>query len=73
MPTTHDEILEAALKLPENERFSIATRLLSTLPAEFADEFVDDEALLEELLEELERRSNDGSESIPLSDIWKHV
>lgn len=67
MPTTHDEILSAALKLPEFERLSIATQLLNTLPSEAADKFLDDE----ELLEELERRSNDGSEPIPLSDIWK--
>jgi hypothetical protein len=69
MPTTHDEILNAALKLTENERLSIATRLLSTLPAEMADEFVDDV----ELLEECERRANDGSEPVELSELWKRV
>jgi hypothetical protein len=67
MPTTHDEILSAALKLPENERLSIATQLLNTLPSEAADKFLDDE----KLLEELERRAKDGSEPVPLSDIWK--
>lgn len=67
MPTTHDEILNAALKLPESERLSIATQLLSTLPSDMVDEFADDE----ELLEELERRANDGSEPVELSDIWK--
>jgi hypothetical protein len=55
------------LKLPENERLSIATQLLSTLPSDASDVFADDE----ELLAELERRSTDGSQPVPLSDIWK--
>lgn len=67
MPTTHDEILEAALRLPEAERLSIATQLLGTLSDELEELALDDD----QLIEEWERRSNDGSEPIPLSDIWK--
>lgn len=51
----------------ENERLSIATQLLGTLPSDDSDVFAADE----EPLEESERRANDGSEPVPLSDIWK--
>ncbi len=67
MGTTHDEILEAALKLPETERLSIATQLLGTLSNETEDLDLDDEVLIKEW----DRRANDGSETIPLSEIWK--
>lgn len=74
MPTTHDEILEAALKLSEAERLSIATQLLATLPDE-TDEIELSELELddEELIKEWDRRANDGSEPIPVSEIWKRV
>jgi hypothetical protein len=69
MPTTHDEILEAALKLPETERLSIATQLLGTLSNETEELDLDDE----ELIKEWDRRFNDGSETIPASELRKRV
>ncbi|MEX2188623.1 MAG: hypothetical protein WD875_17580 [Pirellulales bacterium] len=67
MPSTHDEILSAALKLPEDERLSIATQLLGTLPDDAPGLSIDGE----DLLEELDRRFNDGSDTVPLAEIWK--
>ncbi len=67
MGTTRDEILEAALELPETERLSIATQLLGTLSNETEDLDLDDEVLIKEW----DRRANDGSETTRLSEIWK--
>jgi hypothetical protein len=67
MPTTRDEIVRAAMELPESERLSIASELLGTLPDDMPGLSLEDE----DLLAELDRRANDGSEPIELSDIWK--
>lgn len=61
-----DEILDAALKLSESDRLAIATRLLDTLPEGATEPSDEDPAFLAEL----ERRANDKSPRIPLSDIW---
>jgi len=62
---TFDVICEAALKLPENERLALISRLEDTLPPEDVTMSVDDPRLLEEL----DRRFNDGSELIPWSEV----
>jgi hypothetical protein len=61
MPATRDEILDAALGLPESDRLVIANRLLETLP-EDAPGLSDDDP---EFDAELDRRSGDLSGSVP--------
>lgn len=55
MPSTRDEILEAAMQLSEEERLEIIDRLMETLPAE-VPELSDDHP---DLPDELLRRSQD--------------
>jgi hypothetical protein len=65
MSANRDEILQAALELPEADRFIIANRLLSTLPEDFpglADDAPD-------FIEELERRSGDWEGAIPWEEL----
>jgi hypothetical protein len=62
-----NEILEAALRLPEPERIILITRLLETLPADDLGLSLD----RPDLLEELERRFKDLEGAVPLSDLWK--
>ena len=66
MPDSRDEILDAALRLPEADRLLIATRLLQTVPDERADPVDDDEVFLAEL----ERRASDAGPTIPLGELW---
>jgi hypothetical protein len=61
-----DEILKSALELAETDRLLIAERLLDTLPEDVPGLSVDDP----DLLEELERRSQDTSGAIPVSELW---
>lgn len=61
MPVTRDEILEAALRLPEVDRLAIVNRLLETLPDDPPGLSDDDSAFAEEL----ERRSNDWEGAVP--------
>jgi hypothetical protein len=63
MQLTPEMIYEAALGLPESERLDLATRLLDTVPPEMLSE--DDP----DFLAELDRRFNDGSPTIPWSEI----
>ncbi|MCE5266333.1 MAG: hypothetical protein LLG00_00405 [Planctomycetaceae bacterium] len=49
MQATSDVIFEAALKLPEAERLTLASRLLATIPEETVSPSVDDPALVDEL------------------------
>jgi len=65
MQFTPDSIFEAALKLSEDERLALVTRLMDTLPAE-ADMFSIDDP---HFLEELDRRAADDSESMLWSDL----
>jgi hypothetical protein len=63
MQLTPDTIFEAALNLPENERLDLAARLLDTVPPGIMS--IDDP----EFIAELDRRFNDGSPTIPWSEI----
>lgn len=64
MPSTREEILDAALGLPESDRLAIAVRLMETLP--------DDQPGLagdSDLAAELERRSGDLEGSVDWVDL----
>jgi putative addiction module component (TIGR02574 family) len=63
MELSRDAIFEAAMALPENERLDLASRLMDTLPPGIMS------AEDPEFLAELERRFNDGSPTIPWSEI----
>lgn len=65
MQLTPDAILEAAMKLPENERLDLAARLLDTVPPGIMS--IDDP----DLMAELDRRAADDSGSIPWSELQK--
>jgi hypothetical protein len=67
MPASRDEILDAALKLPESDRLLIATRLLDTLPEDLPGLSEEDPGFLDEL----ERRANDAEPTVPVSELWK--
>jgi|tagenome__1003787_1003787.scaffolds.fasta_scaffold20351660_2 hypothetical protein len=58
-----DALYEAAMKLPDNERLDLAARLLDTMPPGIMSE--DDPGFIEEL----ERRFNDASPTVPWSEI----
>jgi putative addiction module component (TIGR02574 family) len=61
-----EEILEAALRLPEDDRFQLVTQLLESFPNDSSGLSVDDA----ELLEELDRRFADPADAVPLSKLW---
>ena len=61
MPATREEILEAAMRLSDEDRFLIASELLETLPDDLPGLSCDDP----DLLAQLERRSGDQEGSIP--------
>lgn len=61
MPSTRDEILDAALQLPESDRLVIASRLMETLPDELPGLSEDDP----DFAVELDRRSGDTDGAIP--------
>lgn len=65
MQPNSDTIFEAALKLDEKERILLVSRLMDTIPTDDVCMSVDDPGLVDEL----ERRFNDGSETIPWSDL----
>ena len=67
MLASRDEILDAALQLPESDRLLIATRLFDTLPDDLPGLSEDDPGFLDEL----DRRANDSEATIPLSELWK--
>ncbi len=67
MPATREEILSAAMQLPEADRLSIAAQLLDTIPDDAPGLSMDDEGLLEEL----ERRFNDKAGAVPFCELWK--
>ncbi len=60
-----DEVLKAALALPESERLALANQLLDTIP----DELFDDEAWKDEL----ERRVNERDQFIPWEEVKKQI
>jgi hypothetical protein len=63
MDITPEALYEAALRLPEGERLDLAARLLDTVPPGIIS---DDDS---DFIEELDRRFNDGSPTIPRSEI----
>ena len=65
MLSATEMILEQALKLPENERLSLASRLLETVPADDSTMAFNDPSLVEEL----DRRSADWEGSVDWSDL----
>ncbi len=65
MSTIGDEILQAALQLPEGDRLAIVHRLLETLPEDLPGLPVDDP----EFAAELERRSGDWDGAVA----WEHL
>jgi hypothetical protein len=67
--STPDEIVDAVLRLPESDRWQIASRILDTLSENVPGVFEEEEAFLEEL----KRRAQDGSPRIPVSDLWKQA
>jgi hypothetical protein len=67
MASSADEIINAALKLPEAERLLVAARLLETLPDDYPGLSADDPGFMDEL----ERRANDTEPTIPASELWK--
>jgi len=67
MQPTTDSIYEAALKLSEQERFDLATRLMDTLPDELGLLSMDDP----NLIEKLDQRAADDSATIPWSELRK--
>lgn len=67
MASNANEIIDAALKLPESDRLMIAARLLETLPDNYPSLSEDDDGFLDEL----ERRAGDTEPTIPASDLWK--
>lgn len=65
MQATSETIIEAALKLPENERLTLVSRLLETMPADDSSLSLDDAALIEEL----DRRFADREGSVTWSEL----
>jgi hypothetical protein len=65
MNLSADSIIEAAMLLPEDERATIALRLLETMPDEDVTLSIDDPTLVEEL----DRRFADGAKLIPWSEL----
>ena len=61
MQLSTDAIFEAAMALPENERLDLASRLMDTVPPAILDD--------PDFVAELDRRFNDGSPTIPWSEI----
>jgi len=60
-----DALFEAALRLSEDERFLLVSRLLETMPPDDAGLSVDDP----DFFEELDRRAADTSGEISWSDL----
>ena len=67
MASNPDEIIDAALKLPESDRLLIAARLLDTLPDDYPGLSEDDAGFISEL----ERRAKDTEATVPVSKLWR--
>jgi hypothetical protein len=61
-----EELLKAALELPEQERAFLATRLLESMPAGDGETSLDHSSLFEEL----DRRFADLTGAVPASELW---
>ena len=64
--TQPQEILHAALGLPENDRFELVTQLLDSFPHDSVESSLDDPALLDEW----DRRFAESDNVVPLSMLW---
>jgi len=64
--TQPQEILEAALGLPDDDRFQLVAQLLESFPNDRSGASLDDP----DLLEELDRRFADTESAVPLSNLW---
>ena len=64
--TQAKDILEAALSLPEDDRFQLVAQLLESFPCDGFGLSVDDA----DLLQELDRRFADPAGAVPLSQLW---
>ncbi len=60
------ELLNAAMQLPEKERLELAAQLLKSVPGDLADTPINDD----EFYEELRRRSQDETGQVSAADIW---
>jgi putative addiction module component (TIGR02574 family) len=69
MDQNGQQVLEAALALPENDRAMIAEALLQTLPPDPSDG--DEEELASELDRRLEEALSDPTATIPWSELKK--
>ena len=65
MQSDPQAILDAALRLSDDERLAIVSRLLETLPPEDVTVSLDDA----QLAEELDRRFADSEGAVPWSDL----
>ena len=64
--TQAEEILEAALNLPEDDRFQLVAQLLESFPGDDSGVSIEDS----NLLAELDRRFADTERAVPLSQLW---
>jgi hypothetical protein len=69
MQPASDEILNAAMKLPEDERLILAAKILETVPENPAGLSLDDP----DLVEELRRRSADHGGNVPWRNLRKKL
>lgn len=65
MQPNSDAIFQAAIQLPEDERLTLVSRILDTMPEESTGLSIDDP----DLVEELDRRSKDKEGSMPWSQL----
>lgn len=65
MPVTRDDVLKAALELSDADRLLLASELLETLPEDLPGWSLDDPGFLNEL----DRRAQDGTASIPWPEV----
>ena len=65
MPATANEIVSAAIQLPESDRLAIVSQLLETMGDEDGLPGVDDP----DFIEELRRRRNDPADAVPWSQL----
>lgn len=65
MSRTVDEIVTAAIQLPESERLAIVSRLLETMGDKEDFQGIDDA----EFIEEMRRRRDDSTDAVPWSQL----
>lgn len=65
MNISREQVLEAALQLPEGERLQLASELLGSVPVDAQAWSMDDP----EFLDELDRRSQDGTPTVAWSKV----